>query len=267
MAEHDDELRRVVADVLDVVQGARVDVEHLAGPDREARELVGVVEDGHEQSAGEAVGELVRVRVPVRFADRSGLQHEALDRQAVEEWELVGGEPTERSQRAVVHGCGGREGADVSGFGNHGITVKHGTKSRGNRVIPVMQKVYEDVESDAGEVTRYRKHGNGRGYVALKATAHPTAHIEAGAYVEPGAEIAAGAYVGAGSWIDRGAFIGAGAFVGSNVHVGRDATVAHSARVGSGCRVSDGVRIGEGVRVPRDSRVESDRRSEGRRAA
>ena len=91
-----------VADVLDVVQGAGVDVEHLSGRDDEGGELAAVVEDGDQGGAGHAVGEFVGVGVPVRGAHRARVEQHPLDGQALQDREVVGGHAPHRAEVGLL---------------------------------------------------------------------------------------------------------------------------------------------------------------------
>jgi acetyltransferase-like isoleucine patch superfamily enzyme len=116
----------------------------------------------------------------------------------------------------------------------------------------------EEFEDEAGVVTKYRRHLNGRGRVASGAKVHPSAFVESSAYVEADARVGQNAWIGAGSWVDRGAALSDGVFVGANVHIGRGVLVGRGARLGSNSRIEPDVRIGDEVRVERDSRVNED---------
>jgi len=60
-AKREDELSRVLADVLDVVKRTGIDVEHLSGVDREAGESAVAVEHRHQRGTRYAVGEFVAI--------------------------------------------------------------------------------------------------------------------------------------------------------------------------------------------------------------
>ena len=100
-----------------------------------------------------------------------------------------------------------------------------------------------EVERPDGTVTRYRRHPNGRGLVAVGAEVHGTALVANGAYIEPGAQVAVGAQVYDGAWIEEGAVIDAFAVIGSGARVGRGAEIGHHARIGSRCVVPAGVKV------------------------
>jgi len=118
-----------------------------------------------------------------------------------------------------------------------------------------MARIWEEVEVDTGEVSRYRRHGNGRGFVAVGATVDATAFLSERVYVEKGARVGARAWIGAGSWIEGGATVGVGVFVGANVRIGRDATVGAGARLGSHSRIGVAATIAPASRVPTDARI------------
>ena len=87
----------VVADVLDVVERAAVDVEHLPRADREGAEDVGVVEHRDQQVAGQPVGGLVGVGVPGRVALAPRLDT-GLDRDPLEDREVGLGQPADAAR-------------------------------------------------------------------------------------------------------------------------------------------------------------------------
>lgn len=113
-----------------------------------------------------------------------------------------------------------------------------------------------EVELNPGEVSKYRRHENGKGLVSPGARVNPSAFVSSAAYVESGAQVGPGSWIGQGSWIDHGAIIGAGVFIGANVHVGPDAVVGNQARLGShthvgrGAFVSDGAVVDHEIEVP-----------------
>jgi hypothetical protein len=117
--EGDDEFRGAVADVFDRVQVAARDEEHFALVDRECVVKVPVAEDRDERAAGEAVGELVRVGMPVRFAKGVRLEAQLVEREVLEDrkvrpvhecatagcvGELRGGAADREDVRRLAHG-------------------------------------------------------------------------------------------------------------------------------------------------------------------
>ena len=118
-----------------------------------------------------------------------------------------------------------------------------------------MSRKIEEVEDDAGVVTRYRRHANGGGLVAPGAQVDESAFIGATTYIEVGARVGRGSWIGGGNWIDRDATIGHHVFIGEDVHVGRGAVLGNEVRIGSHSRVGVDARIGHGVKLNRDSKV------------
>jgi hypothetical protein len=108
-AEGQDELRPGVPDVLDVVNRAGFHVVHLSGADDERGEAVGVAERGDQYGAGNAVGELISVDVPLRFADGAGFQDDVLHGQAAEYGQRSGVELGHRPQLALKSWLDGRK--------------------------------------------------------------------------------------------------------------------------------------------------------------
>ena len=95
-----------------------------------------------------------------------------------------------------------------------------------------MARIWEEVETDSGEVSRYRRHVNGRGFVAPGAQVDATVFLDERSYVEKDARVGARAFIGAGSWVENGATVGVGAFIGANVRVGSGARIGAGARLG-----------------------------------
>ena len=112
-----------------------------------------------------------------------------------------------------------------------------------------------EVELQTGEVTKYRRHENGRGLVSPSAQVNPSAYVSSAAYVESEAQVGAESWIGQGSWIDRGAIIGAGVFVGASVHVGADAIVGNEARLASHTQIGRGAFIADGAVVDHEIQV------------
>ena len=82
-----------------------------------------------------------------------------------------------------------------------------------------MARMSVDVELEKGEVSKYRRHENGRGLVSPSARVNPSAYVSSAAYVESDAQIGPGSWIGQGSWIDRGAFIADGAVIDHEIQV------------------------------------------------
>lgn len=118
-----------------------------------------------------------------------------------------------------------------------------------------MGRVIEEVEVEAGVVSRYRRHPNGCGLVSPGARVHAGAFVSRTAYVESGARVGPEAWIGPGSWIDHDAEVGARVFVGQNVHIGALAVVGTAARLGSYVRIGRAAAITPGTVVERDERV------------
>ena len=112
-----------------------------------------------------------------------------------------------------------------------------------------------EVELNPGEVSKYRRHVNGKGLVSPGARVYPSAFVSSAAYVESGAQVGPGSWIGQGSWIDHRAIIGAGVFIGANVHVGPDAVVGNQARLGSYTQVGRGAFIADGAIVDHEIQV------------
>ena len=118
-----------------------------------------------------------------------------------------------------------------------------------------------EVELKKGEITKYRRHENGRGLVSPSAHVHPSAYLSSTTYIESAAQVGPESWIGQGSWIDHGAIIGARVFVGANVHVGADAIVGNDARlashtnIGRGAFIADGAVIDHEIQVPNFSDV------------
>ena len=118
-----------------------------------------------------------------------------------------------------------------------------------------MARISVEVELD-GQLTKYRRHENGRGLVSPTAQVDQSVYVSSTAYVESDAQIGPGSWIGQGSWIDHGAIIGARVFVGVNVHVGSDAIVGNGARlashtnIGRGAFIADGAVIDHEIQVP-----------------
>lgn len=118
-----------------------------------------------------------------------------------------------------------------------------------------MVKMSVEVELNKGEVTKYRRHGNGRGLISPSAEVNLSAFVSSAAYVESEAQIGAQSWIGQGSWIDHGAILGARVFVGANVHVGADAFVGNDARLGSNTHIGRGAFIADGAIIDHEIRV------------
>lgn len=113
-----------------------------------------------------------------------------------------------------------------------------------------------EIEREDGTTTKYRRHANGRGFVAVGADVHPTALVSRGAYVESGAHVAVGAQLYEGAWIEEDAEVDAFAVVGAGARVGRHASVGHNARIGERAQVAPcGVVVRPAETVGRDTRV------------
>ncbi|TFC57833.1 hypothetical protein E3O62_11680 [Cryobacterium sp. TMT2-15-1] len=125
---------------------------------------------------------------------------------------------------------------------------------RSRRLLVARMSV--EVELEKGEVTKYRRHENGRGLVSPGAQVNPSAYVSSATYVESDAQVGPESWIGQGSWIDHGAIIGARVFVGANVHVGADAIVGNEARlasntdIGRGAFIADGAVIDHEIAVP-----------------
>ena len=138
VAEGDDQLGLVVTEVLDVVQGAAPDEEHLSGRDPERGESVGVIEHRDQQIPSQAVSQLMRVRMPVGLADRTGGEQQPLDRDPSEDGEI---HCSDRPQgpRLTVNQCSGAgQGGDVGAQAHAGATLaaKRRPKATANHGIP-----------------------------------------------------------------------------------------------------------------------------------
>jgi UDP-3-O-[3-hydroxymyristoyl] glucosamine N-acyltransferase len=118
-----------------------------------------------------------------------------------------------------------------------------------------MARVNEEVEHSTGEVQKYRRHPNGRGWVSPGAVVAPSTFDSEMAYVESGAEIGEESWIGPGSWIDHGARLGKRVFVGANVRIGERSKVGSGARVGSHTKLGNDVEIGALARLERDTTV------------
>ena len=136
-----------------------------------------------------------------------------------------------------------------------------GNISTASPVVDDMQRrtprIAEEIEDEFGNVTRYRRHPNGRGLVATTATVDPTAFLAASVYVEPGAQVGRSATIATGSWVDREAVVGPGARLGAAVHVGPQAVIGAGAQVGSHCKIGSGARIASRARISPDQQVPS----------
>ena len=118
-----------------------------------------------------------------------------------------------------------------------------------------MARMSVEVELEKGEVTRYRRHENGRGLVSPSAKVNPSAYVSSTTYVEGDAQIGPESWIGQGSWIDYGAIIGARVFIGANVHVGADAIVGNEARLASHTNIGRGVFIADGAVIDHEIQV------------
>lgn len=112
-----------------------------------------------------------------------------------------------------------------------------------------------EVELEKGELTKYRRHENGRGLVSPSATVNPSAFVSSTTYVESDAQIGPESWIGQGSWVDHGAIIGARVFVGANVHIGADAIVGNEARLASHTNIGRGVFIADGAVIDHEIQV------------
>lgn len=119
-----------------------------------------------------------------------------------------------------------------------------------------MARISVEVELENGQLTKYRRHENGRGLVSPSAQVDQSVYVSSTTYVESDAQIGPGSWIGQGSWIDHRAIIGARVFVGENVHVGSDAIVGNGARlashtnIGCGAFIADGAVIDHEIQVP-----------------
>ena len=118
-----------------------------------------------------------------------------------------------------------------------------------------MARVNEEVEHSTGQVEKYRRHPNGRGWVSPTAEVAPSAFVAEMAYVEPGARVGEDTWIGPGSWVDRGANIGKRVFIGTNVHIGANAQLGSGSRVGSHSKIGKDVQVSPLARIERDSTV------------
>lgn len=119
-------------------------------------------------------------------------------------------------------------------------------------------RVNEEVERDSGEVEKYRRHTNGRGWVSTGARVPASTFVAEMTYIESGARVGEDSWIGPGSWVDHDVVIGNRVFIGHNVHIGQRTQIGYGARLGSHSRIGMNVRINPGAQIERDDRVADD---------
>ncbi|ARJ05863.1 hypothetical protein B5808_11980 [Cnuibacter physcomitrellae] len=139
----------------------------------------------------------------------------------------------------------------------HNVFADPGNDADTSRVVYIVSRTFVEIEGDRGQVSRYRKHVNGKGLVAVGAEVDPSAYVHPTSYVETGARVAQNVWIGQGSWIERGALVGAGTVIGAHVHVGEDSRIGLGAKVGSHSRIGAGSTIADHAHVENDSTLAS----------
>ena len=120
VAEGDEEAGAGAGGGLDVMDEPRRHEAEIAGLEREADPPAAGLDDRHPRRALEAVGELGRVRVPMRLARRAGLELERGERDAAENRHLLGGDV---DADAAVAGDARRARRDGVGVAAHAAIV------------------------------------------------------------------------------------------------------------------------------------------------
>ena len=114
--EGEDELRRPVTEACDAVHRTGRDEEHLAGADQEALPFGVIGGDGDDGLSHQAVAELVRIGMPVRFTQAVRLEQQAADRQAVQDRQIAGVDMGDRAPRPLEARSSTGEGGEMLGL-------------------------------------------------------------------------------------------------------------------------------------------------------